>query len=520
MELTDPHLPVLSQFWLAALKDMAYLFLPVEFGSQLPPTGGTFYSVDVMDSVRPYYQSNWSSLLHAAAIWLQERGFGEMERESVVKVKPPGLPEPLLSVRGASRTSFAPPPSDARVDSFHLVLGLATQCLCTSEALDQPHLTWDCLRALGRLLASRPVALQVLGSDARFSVEILSVLHRLLLTSQSSRAHVMVLRIALLVAGILQDAITADADSSGGGGGRKVGSIKEEGGGAPRHTPKEEGGVDNAHPKEGTGEVPANLKREGVNDDDEGEGEGVWSSELSVKVPVRLERCLRPGRSCTYSLLEVVSCCLLRLVPTLRPSSSSSSANKPHPLPHASSSSSLGSTTPLPKKEELVAMSLSLKILAASCGLCSPEATPSLLPPVLHMFLCTLGHMSTFPADALLPGLPSSALQALRHFCSSLPLSHDLVGAGLVRVLQSAMVSVLGGPSRVGVGGGGAGEKEEAEELVMSEETRLMVTAVLIHVQQPSSLPICPAPSPLFDACAALLERCLHSSEAKVIKWV
>lgn len=458
MELTDPHLPVLSQYWLAALKDKARLFLPAEFVSQLPPTGGTFYSVDVMDNVKPYYQSNWSSLLHAASIWLQERGFVELERREAKKPSV-GLPQPLLSTSGKQRSGSPAKAVDPRLDHFYLILGLGMQSLCLPETLDHPHVISDCLRALQRLLSSG-LAQEVLGADSRVSIEILSMLHRLLLTSQLPSTHVMALHIAALVGGILREAVGKAAPQQD-------------------HTEADKNGRDSPSSPDG------------------------FSKELDAKVPVTPESGLAPGQSCTYALLEVVSCCLLALVPSLRPVGS-----KPRHTSHPSDSAQL------PRKEDLVVVSLSLTILATSGSLCSPEATPSILPPVLHMFLCTLGYVSLLPRKSLdlLPGLPAVALQSLSQFCASLPMSHDLVGAELVDILQSALVSVLG-RSRVGVDEGGAKE----EELAMSDDTRLVVAAVLLHVPTPSlQQAICPAPSKLFDACVALFERCLQSGDTEV----
>lgn len=46
LNLVNPELNVLVGCWLAALRDSALLFLPVEFKSQLPENGGTFYTND------------------------------------------------------------------------------------------------------------------------------------------------------------------------------------------------------------------------------------------------------------------------------------------------------------------------------------------------------------------------------------------------------------------------------------------------------------------------------------------
>ena len=68
--LVAPELKGLARNWLSALKDHAMLGLPPEFSSQLPHSGGAFYSSEAMDSVRQYYRQAWTPMLYAAALWL------------------------------------------------------------------------------------------------------------------------------------------------------------------------------------------------------------------------------------------------------------------------------------------------------------------------------------------------------------------------------------------------------------------------------------------------------------------
>ena len=48
----------------------------LEFGAQLPPEGGTFYTHDAADLSRPYYKVSWAPLLEAAALWLGYKTLG------------------------------------------------------------------------------------------------------------------------------------------------------------------------------------------------------------------------------------------------------------------------------------------------------------------------------------------------------------------------------------------------------------------------------------------------------------
>ena len=211
MELLDPHLPSLSQYWLGALRDHAYLSLPVQYGSQLP--SGMFYTAEVSESVKPYYAGNWTSLLLAAATWLESTGFKE---EGGATLVPGAMQQPLLP---SSMVPSSPqPPHDPRQDQFCLVLGLAIQALCTPATLDCPQVALHCLQSLKRLLGAR-YAQAGLTSDPQLSIEVIGVLHRLMITCQSPDMQLVTMEIALLVGESLEGAAKsphASADAARG----------------------------------------------------------------------------------------------------------------------------------------------------------------------------------------------------------------------------------------------------------------------------------------------------------------
>ena len=460
-ELFDPHLSSLSYYWLAALNDKARLFLPVNLRSQLPLSkGGLFYSAAIMDDVRQYYEANWSSLLLAAAIWLQDRGFSE-EEEGGSKGNKSGnnsasLLMPLLP--GSTSSSLSPPSlstpataSDSRLDKFHLVLGLAVQSLCMPATLDQLDVLSNCLRAVRKLLCSE-VAQELLASDHRVGVELLSVVHRLLLTSTSLSIHIMSLQVAIIVEGILQQV-----------------ALK---------TPSTSSSPD-----------PSGL-------------------EAPKNVPMGLETSIQPGESCAYALLQVVACCLLRLVPSLHLAGDG-------PRSHRTSAS--GCSEGPPKDEELLVILHAVKILGLVCGVCGPEGIVSVLPPILHMLLSTLAYMCILrhtctPTPGLVANLISIGLHSLGLICAALPMSHDLLRPQLCTVLQSTLFSILG-KNVLQAGSGSRGEEEEAL-IGMDEGTRMVVVTVML-LKTPHD--VCPAPSNLFNGCVSLFQKCLHSKDSKVL---
>ena len=463
-ELLDPHLPSLSKFWLAALKDKACLFLPVDLRNQLPPSkGGMFYSIDVMDDVKQYYEANWSSLLLAAAIWLQERGFHKKDEAEMGGADngkaAASLPMPLLpessSSTSAARSSDVPraSPSDSRLDKFHLVLGLAVQSLCMPSTLDQPHVLSNCLRTLRKLLCSE-VAREVLASDSRVGIELLNVMHRLLLTSTFLPIHITAMQVAEVIGNILVQVISFQKQPE---------------------------------------DSPVSSEAKDSNND----------SETGKDVALKPEVSIQPGESCGYAILQVVACSLLRVTPNLRDSGASDSR-------YVSSASSP------PKNEDLIVVLHAVKVLGVICGICAPVGVSSVLPPVLHLLLSTLAYMCKLGKNtgsaAVVARVMAAGLQSLGQICTMLPLSDAQVGPQLTSIVQSALVSILGKhAAQVG------GAKEEAELAGMDDGTRLVVMVVLLLR---TSQDVCPAPSNLFDSCVSLFKQCLRSSDSKVWGWM
>ena len=448
MELLDPHLPGLSQYWLAALKDQAYLSLPPQFITQLPPSGGTFYSNDVMDCVKPYYQDNWPSLLHAAAMWLASKGFASLEKSSE---EAKSLPQPQLIPQGSQMLppgvpSGLVPKTDARHDYFHLVLGLAVQSLCIPATLDEPQTVAHCLRAIKRLFKAS-FSRELLASDSHLSIEVLSVMHRILLTCQSKPMHTVALEIALLVG----EALKRSAESP----------------------------------------IPPSPAEVDSSDD--------------ISTKFTLESNLEPGKSCVYALLEVSACCLLSLIPGLKPKdtagttpTSAITAQPPRPL----------------TSDENVVISHAIKDLVLAASLCAPDAIVQCLPSILHLLLSALQYTSKQASQLPAASLSvASGLQNLKQLVSTLPLSHEEQGGCLLDILQSALASVLGvGVADTSVSKAEAGSAS-GDYSDMDKETRLLVMAVL--VLSPAG-GVCPPGSALFTSSVELCKTCLQSDQSKV----
>uniref|UniRef100_H0VKU8 HEAT repeat containing 5B n=1 Tax=Cavia porcellus TaxID=10141 RepID=H0VKU8_CAVPO len=203
--LVQPELPTLSRLWLAALKDYALLTLPAEFSSQLPPDGGAFYTPETIDTARLHYRNSWAPILHAVALWLNSTGFtcsesteasavsGSQKRSAAVSLNQPS---------GATANAKSLP--EINKDRMHLILGVSIQFLCSPRPEEPIEHVTACLQALHTLLDS-PYARIHIAEDQLIGVELLSVLHRLLLTWNPSS-------IQLLVTGVVQQIVRAAQD--------------------------------------------------------------------------------------------------------------------------------------------------------------------------------------------------------------------------------------------------------------------------------------------------------------------
>uniref|UniRef100_A0A7N6C451 HEAT repeat-containing protein 5A n=1 Tax=Anabas testudineus TaxID=64144 RepID=A0A7N6C451_ANATE len=188
LKLVQSDLSTLSRLWLAALQDYSLLTLPQEYTSQLPATGGSFYTAETVNQARVHYSSSWAPILHATSLWLHSTGF-VISDDTPANLSRPATP---TSMGQSSSVSRHKSPEDVNSDRLHLILGIGVEFLCSPHSEDQMENITSCLRALQALLdVSWPRA--KIGNDQALSVELLSVLHRLLVTRESASVHLAVL---------------------------------------------------------------------------------------------------------------------------------------------------------------------------------------------------------------------------------------------------------------------------------------------------------------------------------------
>uniref|UniRef100_A0A4W4DTP3 HEAT repeat-containing protein 5A n=1 Tax=Electrophorus electricus TaxID=8005 RepID=A0A4W4DTP3_ELEEL len=180
LKLVQGDLATLSRLWLAVLQDHALLTLPPHYANQLPVTGGSFYTAETVDQVRQHYCGAWAPILHATALWLKSTEF------IMVDEGPANLSRPVTPTSMGQSTALASvkSPEDISTERLHLILGITVAFLCSPHSQNQMENITSCLHALQALL-DVPWPRSKVGNDQALSVELLSVLHRLIVTRES-----------------------------------------------------------------------------------------------------------------------------------------------------------------------------------------------------------------------------------------------------------------------------------------------------------------------------------------------
>uniref|UniRef100_A0AAR2LUP9 HEAT repeat-containing protein 5A n=1 Tax=Pygocentrus nattereri TaxID=42514 RepID=A0AAR2LUP9_PYGNA len=190
LKLVQGDLATLSRLWLAALQDHALLTLPPTYASQLPTTGGSFYSAEIMEQARQHYCFAWAPILHATALWLNSTEF------IMVDEGPANLSRPVTPTSMGQSTTLASikSPEDVNTERLHLILGISVEFLCSPHSQNQMENITSCLHALQALL-NVPWPRSKVGNDQALTVELLSVLHRLIVTREYPGVQLAVLEL-------------------------------------------------------------------------------------------------------------------------------------------------------------------------------------------------------------------------------------------------------------------------------------------------------------------------------------
>ncbi|KAK3093785.1 hypothetical protein FSP39_020183 [Pinctada imbricata] len=381
LSLVQPELPTLSQNWFCALRDYAYLSLPPEYSSQLPPEGGTFYHPDTIESARPHYKKLWPSILHALAIWLHETGFSHVEGSKDV---------------GNEKSGLALPPANAptnvkreelNADRLHLILGICVEALTNPQTVLSEHTVNGCLKAIAALLKTDWPKKRI-GEDPALCKEILNVMHRMFLTRESYITQLLAVEV---VKGVLNASLEI---------------LQQE---KKKTTDKS---VDippsNSSSTESIDTTDSAISL----------GEGGETGEIDTNTSV------------VYAALEVCLCVISRQIPALNPSSPSTGFQVP---------------THLTKMSDKCCEVISgiVLVMAELPALCSPQGAVAVLPTVLHLTIGVLREMSPRESQQRKPTIVAACLSSLKCLCTSPFQDDDSIRAEWIKLLQSALATIL-----------------------------------------------------------------------------
>ncbi|XP_014295577.1 HEAT repeat-containing protein 5B isoform X2 [Microplitis demolitor] len=324
LSLVQPELLSLSQYWLSALRDHALLSLPPEFASQLPHDGGAFYTTDTMESARPYYIKSWAPILHAAALWLNAKGFdtNQSTTDSIPTTLNNNSSNNNNNNNNPTDNNINDSKTNANIEHFHLLFGICIEALCSSRSSESTQNIKTCLSALFTFLDSTWVR-KILLADISLPIELCNVLHRLLLTQDSYTIQMMTMEVLKQIVKAFEENLSE----------KKLVKLKQL--------------------------VPSNSE---TRDTEELElvGEGGETGELI------------PGKSFVFAVLEICLCLLVRQIPVLNPNPEGTTAI-------------LSQKRYIASEENGRLITLTLSIMETLPSLCSMQGALSILPTLLYL---------------------------------------------------------------------------------------------------------------------------------------
>lgn len=186
LDLVEKDLKLLVKHWIGAARDYVLLTLPVQYASQLPLEGGTFYSAEMVEEVRSHYKQAWPPMIHAIALWLTNVAFKHFE-DTVIGA---GDEVPARLSMDTLEKSH----EEINRDRFHLIAGICIEAMCSPMATYPQGTVETCIDAVNALLESNFGRTRIVHKN-ELCIELLTVLYRLLLSYEEIRIQQTILDI-------------------------------------------------------------------------------------------------------------------------------------------------------------------------------------------------------------------------------------------------------------------------------------------------------------------------------------
>lgn len=289
------------------------------------------------------------------------------------------------------------------VDRFHMIFGICMEALCSARTSEKPKNVISSLQSLYTIFSSE-WGKELLVKNKSLTIELCNVLHRQILIRDD-------IFIQLLCVEILRQTITAALNGL---------ELEKE---------------------------SAKSSEESKDLDEMGEG-GV-SGEIV------------PGKSHVYSVLEVCLCIFVRYIPSMNPSTTSTSEiyRKPSPL----------------SVDNGMLIASGLQCAESLTRLCSPKGAVSILSTILFMtttIIRELANKSNTDSRQIASSAPiQSALHCLKSVCTDKYAKHESSSEDWKQLLQSTLASIID-MTKTGC--------DSEEEDKMDEVTMLLAIAVFI----------------------------------------
>ena len=161
-----------------------------------------------MSEVRPHYKQAWPPWVHAIALWLNSVAF---EDENNTMIGACDENPVTVTIDSPMKT-----PRSINADRFYLISGICVEALSSPLSSYPAGTVETCVCAMDALLES-PFGRSCIVKEKQLTIELLTVLHRLLLTNEEGKLQHTILNIVLKCTQGMHEQILLEEEGEGEG---------------------------------------------------------------------------------------------------------------------------------------------------------------------------------------------------------------------------------------------------------------------------------------------------------------
>ncbi|CAB3397442.1 unnamed protein product [Caenorhabditis bovis] len=441
LSLVEPEANSLIVYWLAALNDSALLALPHHYSEQFQNRGGAFFNSHSADACREYYRLSWPPILFASSTWLSKKNF-EIPSEIV-----------LTEETGTIWKD------EGNVSRFYLLVGIAIESLSNRTRQIEDETIQMSVKSLTCLLTSEWCQMYLM-SDIPAAVEILSVLHRVILTRDNAATQILCIECAsaIIDAAQLSMRIVSSRDISNG---NDISSNRN---------------------------IPNNLF---------GGNEGGEDGKIVTPKGQKLDN--SEISTISYAILELCVCIIFKQMPQV---------NANHLKTNSVAALHLRKVGRM-SAESMHLVIKSMQILIQVPALCSPQAKITILPVIMYLLVSFIRESARFDETACgrstgsLNAVATSSIQSTRAILSQPP--NDGTLPQWKSIMRNTFYSVVNLTN----------DEDGSGNRVSLDKSVIMLAAVVFATS--ASVDVVLGHSDSFNKFIVLLKRHLHSESVPVV---